>query len=59
MASRHLTDEEREAVIVRIEVVAANLTRQVADLQRFVTMLRPQATPFVVPARPDGKDPSG
>lgn len=44
MNPRKLTEDEeqdREQVIVSIETVAANLTKQVAELQRFVAQLRP------------------
>lgn len=44
MAPRELTaDEERnrEQVILSIETVAARLSAQVAELQRFVAQLRP------------------
>lgn len=41
MAPRTSTaDADREAVVLSIEAVAANLSKQVADLQRFVAQLR-------------------
>lgn len=48
------SDKEREAVLVSIETVAAQLAAQVASLQRFVAQLRPTMTP----ASKNGKAPS-